>query len=170
MQNTMIPFATYNVWANEAFLSRLSMEKEEILNQEVLSSFPTIIKTLNHMDLAQQGWLNVLKGDINPWEYVPKSSKEDAFKSIRSSSEELRVFVEMQKASWWTSHIAFQSRSKDFRKPVWQIVQTILNHSTYHRGQIVTMMRVLGLSEIPQTDLIHYYRQTEEWDNLKLTP
>jgi uncharacterized damage-inducible protein DinB len=38
------------------------------------------------------------------------------------------------------------------------ILQHVVNHSTYHRGQIATMLRQLGTKAIP-TDLIAYHRE-----------
>ena len=40
----------------------------------------------------------------------------------------------------------------------WQMIMHCLNHSSYHRGQVVTQMRELGLEDIPRTDLIHFQR------------
>ena len=43
-----------------------------------------------------------------------------------------------------------------FRVPRWQIVLHAINHSTFHRGQIVSMLRALGVQP-PNTDLTCYY-------------
>jgi uncharacterized damage-inducible protein DinB len=39
-------------------------------------------------------------------------------------------------------------------------MQHVVNHSSYHRGQVVTMLRQLGIQP-PATDLIRYYRRAE---------
>ena len=49
-------------------------------------------------------------------------------------------------------------KGQPFRSAIWQVVQHLFNHGTYHRGQLVTMMRELGATEIPQTDFIQYMR------------
>jgi uncharacterized damage-inducible protein DinB len=49
-------------------------------------------------------------------------------------------------------------RGNPYAQPLWQQMQHVANHSTYHRGQITTMLRQLGLTPVP-TDLIAYYRQ-----------
>jgi uncharacterized damage-inducible protein DinB len=41
---------------------------------------------------------------------------------------------------------------------VWQSLQHLVNHSTYHRGQITTMVRQSGGTPIG-TDLIAFYRE-----------
>jgi len=36
----------------------------------------------------------------------------------------------------------------------------VFNHSTYHRGQLVTMMRQLGETNVPVTDFIAFARKS----------
>ena len=43
-------------------------------------------------------------------------------------------------------------------QPLWQLLQHVANHSTYHRGQITTMLRQLG-AKATSTDLIIFYRE-----------
>jgi uncharacterized damage-inducible protein DinB len=45
-----------------------------------------------------------------------------------------------------------------YKNPLWQSMQHVVNHGTYHRGQITTMLRQLGAQPI-LTDLMHYYRE-----------
>ncbi len=45
-----------------------------------------------------------------------------------------------------------------YKNPLWQSLQHVANHGTYHRGQITTMLRQHGAQPIP-TDLMHFYRE-----------
>jgi len=49
-------------------------------------------------------------------------------------------------------------KGNPYAQPLWQQMQHLANHSTYHRGQITTMLRQVGATPVP-TDLIAYYRQ-----------
>jgi len=42
--------------------------------------------------------------------------------------------------------------------PIWQMVQHLVNHATYHRGQLTTMLRQLGAAPPASLDLITFYR------------
>jgi uncharacterized damage-inducible protein DinB len=42
--------------------------------------------------------------------------------------------------------------------PLWQSMQHVVNHGTYHRGQVTTLLRQLGAQPI-STDLMHFYRE-----------
>jgi uncharacterized damage-inducible protein DinB len=45
-----------------------------------------------------------------------------------------------------------------YKNPLWQSMQHVVNHGTYHRGQITTMLRQHGAQPI-LTDLMHFYRE-----------
>ena len=42
--------------------------------------------------------------------------------------------------------------------PLWQSMQHLVNHGTYHRGQVTTLLRQLGAQPV-LTDLMHFYRE-----------
>jgi len=42
--------------------------------------------------------------------------------------------------------------------PVWQMLQHVVNHASYHRGQVTTMLRQLGATPAKPMDMIAYYR------------
>jgi len=45
-----------------------------------------------------------------------------------------------------------------YRNPLWESMQHLVNHGTYHRGQVTTLLRQLGAQPIA-TDLMHFYRE-----------
>jgi uncharacterized damage-inducible protein DinB len=45
-----------------------------------------------------------------------------------------------------------------YKNPMWQSLQHLANHGTYHRGQITTLLRQLGAQPV-LTDLMHFYRE-----------
>jgi uncharacterized damage-inducible protein DinB len=53
----------------------------------------------------------------------------------------------------------YNSKKEFFKQPVYEMLLHLFNHQTYHRGQIVTMMRQNGISKIPPTDFIVFSRK-----------
>src|SRR5215475_16125876 len=49
------------------------------------------------------------------------------------------------------------ARTGSYTTSYWQMIQHVVDHSSYHRGQIVTMLRQLGVTP-PSTGLIRFYR------------
>ncbi len=60
------------------------------------------------------------------------------------------------------SKVAFDyenSKGEQFKQPIFQMLLHVFNHGTYHRGQLVTMLRQLGVENIPATDFIVWSRE-----------
>ncbi len=54
---------------------------------------------------------------------------------------------------------AYQNSKKElFKQPVYEVLLQLFNHQSYHRGQVVTMFRQLGIDKIPATDFIVFSR------------
>ena len=49
-------------------------------------------------------------------------------------------------------------RGGEGRMEFWQTFSHIINHSTYHRGQLVTILRQAGFTKLSSIDLATYYR------------
>ena len=80
-------------------------------------------------------------------------------KLIRQSSDWAQWATDATEAQ--VTHVfAYQNSKKEqFKQPVYEVMLHVFNHSTYHRGQLVTMLRQLGVEKIPQTDFIVYCRK-----------
>ena len=50
------------------------------------------------------------------------------------------------------------NKREQVKMPIWQMVLHVFNHGTYHRGQLVNMLRQLGVEKIPQTDFSVWVR------------
>jgi uncharacterized damage-inducible protein DinB len=162
MKELLKQYASYNVWANERLCSLVVTMPEELAHQTVVSSFPTIHKTLLHVWDAESVWWQRLKLSENVvWQSTIKEySIEEVIMGLQQQD---KLFVE-----WITDatvaaleHVfAYQNSKKEqFKQPVFQMLLHLFNHGTYHRGQLVTMLRELGVEKIPPTDFIVFSRR-----------
>ena len=55
--------------------------------------------------------------------------------------------------------IDYQRNGVRQAQPFWQMLQHLVNHGSFHRGQVVTMLRQLGAAPPNQMDLIAFYRE-----------
>ena len=53
----------------------------------------------------------------------------------------------------------YTTKKELIKLPVYQMLLHVFNHGTYHRGQLVTILRELGVEKIPQTDFIVWSRK-----------
>ena len=160
MNKRYIDYASYNIWANNRLATNLLEQNDELLSQELVGSFPTIRATVSHIWLAEMGWLSRLHG--NDWKVSDvlnfSGSNTQLFKSWRATSENFKKFVEKSDLE---KEIKFEHKGKLFSIPSREIIQTVFNHGSFHRGQVVMMMRQLEISDISQTDYIEWVREKE---------
>ena len=78
-----------------------------------------------------------------------------------SSSTKREAWADAATDADIAQHVPFKSRFVgNAGLPAWQIVMHVVNHGTLHRGQIVGMLRQLGVKP-PATDIVfYYYEQT----------
>jgi len=158
MYSTYIDFANYNIWANNRLVDCLLKLDEKLLHQEIVSSFPSIQTTITHIWNAETGWLSRLEG--NGWnsEKVKnfEGSAADLMKSWQETSEQFKDFVATADLE---KEVRFDHKGESFSIPYREIAHTVFTHGGYHRGQVVMMLRQLGITDIPQTDYIEWVRE-----------
>ncbi|MBK9580649.1 MAG: DUF1572 family protein [Saprospiraceae bacterium] len=132
--------------------------------KHLVSSFASIAETVLNIVAAEKVWYERLMNIENP-SWLPFTFKGDRLDTLRlweNSSQLLVDFV----ANMQNEHLASLQHYKRingeaFTQPVYEILSHVLNHSTYHRGQLVTMLRQVGFIDVSSTDLLLYYRKPE---------
>jgi uncharacterized damage-inducible protein DinB len=110
-----------------------------------------------HIYGADRVWLSRLVGRprsamFDPGESWTLASLREAWRELRRQWVEWVDSVEDPRA-----RLSYQNLSgQPFQVELWQVVFHVVNHATYHRGQITTMLRQLGYSPVP-TDLHTFY-------------
>lgn len=161
MKQLLQQYAAYNAWASKLLFERISKLSEEEINKEIVSSFPSVYKTVQHMWLAEEVWWQRLK----LVEHIELQSDK-----FTGSFNEMSAHLSKQSQQWvaWVDgatdnqleHVFAYVRNKEQQKmPVYEMLQHVFNHGTYHRGQLVTMLRQLGADKIPQTDFTVFCRK-----------
>lgn len=127
--------------------------------QEIVSSFPTIYDTWLHIWSGQYVWMQRLKDD-NISERPSKNFKgtmQELRDGLQASAQEWLEYVQGASEDTLTGSFTIEGRSGNTVSFVRKnIVMQVMNHGTYHRGQLVTMMRQAGATEIPSTDYMRY--------------
>ncbi|MBA4053844.1 MAG: hypothetical protein C0490_03955 [Marivirga sp.] len=151
---------TYNLWANTKVADTLRIIDNSLYFQENNSSFSSIAKTVLHLWGAQFIWLTRMQGEsLSEWPSANVTDKEEALDGLIASSSALVSFVKLKDESFLKSMYAYKNmKGEPFVDPYEDTLFHVVNHGTYHRGQIITMLRQGGVATVPSTDLIHYLR------------
>lgn len=157
----------FNSWANTRLLQLLDDVPSTDWDREIAGSFPGLRKTWYHIWDAESIWLQRLQGHSpNRWPSQDLSDGMDAFQPyLLQTSHALRDLVLHKEREWLDRHCLFQTMDgKSHRAWHSDIIQHVVNHGSYHRGQIVNFYRFLGLTAIPSTDYIRWTREQMEND------
>jgi uncharacterized damage-inducible protein DinB len=158
---SILKLCDYHLWANDKMISHLATLPEAVLYTEVENVFPNILQTLGHMYSVDQTWLSRIRGE-HIEQIMPKQfdSIEMVQRSYSCLGEEMKSVVSLH-VNHADKLIQYQNtKGEVFRNTISEIVQHMVNHGTYHRGNIASMIRQLGYTGVA-TDYIIYLRQRE---------
>jgi len=158
---TMLDF---HYWARDRLLEALEPLTPEQYNKDLGSSFKSIRDTATHTYAAEWAWHERWQGR-SPTALIPSDRFADlaALRSAWVATERnVRTFVnalDNVPGAGINRVIQYKLLSgADGASPIWQMVQHVVNHASYHRGQVTTMLRQIGAQPAKSMDMIAYYR------------
>jgi len=151
----------FNAWADHKIIGAAEALTAEQFTKAMGSSFSSVRDTLVHIWAVEWIWLERLQGrspsgfpDAN--EFADLASMRGRWAEIEKHWLE---YVSRLNESELGEEVDYKTMSSGpARNPRWQMMQHVVNHSTYHRGQVTTMLRQLGAKGVG-TDLITFYRE-----------
>jgi len=151
----------FNAWARARMLNAVARLDEAAYRKDLGNSFGSVHGTVVHILGAEELWLKRWHGE-SPTALV----SPDAFASFAEvrrrwdalEAELQRFLAELTEDTVLRVVRYRNTRGDAYATPSWQMMQHVVNHSTYHRGQVTTLLRQLGAKPVA-TDLISYYRQ-----------
>jgi uncharacterized damage-inducible protein DinB len=155
LKNLISNYAAFNEWANTEIVTWLKTLNKELLYKKTTSSYPSIDYTLQHILRGQKFWLLFITGQNTSnfnWAVYEGEVERIMEELIESSAEMKKVYSsfseqELLEVLYLDVPWAKNSRSR------YDYIVHIINHGSFHRGQIVTMARSIGITEgIVNTD------------------
>ena len=152
----------FNAWANNRIFEALQPLPAEEVTRDMKSSHGSIHGTIAHMAAAEKIWLSRLVGspdkDLMPASAMPTLADVRAVWESTGYGIAKYLGGMTDRKLQETFSVTYAS-GKTYTYITWQAFQHVVDHSTYHRGQIITMLRQLG-HQPPSTGLIGFYRDT----------
>jgi uncharacterized damage-inducible protein DinB len=149
----------FNDWANRRVMESCQALTPEQFTQDLHSSFPSVRDTLAHIMGAEWVWLERFNGR-SPSALPPGSDFGD-LASLRARWQvvgaDLLEFASEVTASELDRVIEYRNfKGITFAYPLGAAMQHLVNHGSYHRGQVATLLRQVGAKPIA-TDLLRYH-------------
>ena len=151
----------YNAWANRVLFDALTPLPAEEYGRDLKSSHGGIHGTLAHLVWAEALWLTRWRGQPTP--AIPQGRDLHSLDEVRARWEA----IEAERSAWLQEFTGARldetvrvrpTTGGEYVHSYAQMLRHLVNHSSYHRGQVVTMLRQLG-RQPPSTDLILFYRR-----------
>lgn len=153
------PLFAYTEWANARIFECVDSLTDEQYTRTIESSFPSISATLAHLISAEWVWLRRWKGEsplaVPDWANgAPRGALHEKLREVEA---ERAAFLDTLTDGSLPELFSYRSVKGDpFTRPLGVTLQHVANHSTYHRGQLTTMLRQAGAVP-PSTDFTLFF-------------
>ncbi len=148
-------YASFNEWANHRIVGWLSNIDHDFLYKQTPSSYTSIDYTLQHILRTQRFWILFIGEEATAgfnWS-VREKEVDGILSELKVVSTEMKekFFSFSEEELLTTLHFDMPWAKNNLSR--YEYIVHIINHGTFHRGQIVTMARTIGITEgIVNTD------------------
>lgn len=152
----------YHYWARDRVLDAVEPLSHDQFTRDMGSSFRSIRDTLAHLYFAEWAWYSRWQGD-SPTSQLPADMFPDlaTIRALwRDQEAKMRALLDTLDEAGINRRMEYKLLSGTPGASVfWHMLQHVVNHASYHRGQITTMLRQLGATPPKAMDLIAFYRE-----------
>jgi uncharacterized damage-inducible protein DinB len=151
----------YSYWARDVMLTAVRELNAEQFTRPIESSFKSVRDTIVHIYGAEGVWYSRWQGRSpaglpSPDQFPDVSAIAAAWGDLERG---IRSFIEDLGDAGLAREVEFSTLDgHKASAPFWQMAQHVVNHGSYHRGQVTTMLRQLGAAPPTSMDLIRFYR------------
>lgn len=148
----------YNEWANERVVKMLRSLPEADYVREMGGGWPSVRATFVHLAGATDAWAERFSGreilELPTESALPKLN--DAVAVLHRAHAKHRTHLKSLTRERFDSPFSWTNLSGETKTaPLWIVVRHVVNHQTYHRGQISSMVRRLGHQPVA-TDMVRW--------------
>ncbi len=163
MENPSLYLYDYHVWANQRWFDHLKKLPGELWHREMTSVFPSISQVFAHIYIVDHMWFAGMSGKSFEESRVLGNRLTDEMKGISLEemeerfarlSEQYRSFLrEQQDGPIPLKHPHYGETSVNLS----DLVRPVVNHGTYHRGNLTAMLRQAGYQGVGTDYIIYLY-------------
>ncbi len=157
MQDDFASLFAFNRWANAKMLDACRNLTAEQYAAEPVPGWSSVRSTVHHIAIVTEGWLRGLAAD--PDERVPTEVElptvDDAERLLERAYrrfDELRPTLTPERLA---TPVTYRRRGRTATLPPWALLRHVVNHTTYHRGQVASKLKRFGIQQ-PETDFVFW--------------
>lgn len=159
MDNYLTTLTQYNHWATQKTIAFLGKTSPDQWAQDLGGSFKSLADTVLHLLSAEKLTCERLQGTQQP--FLANSfvgSKAEILALWATYSQKLAEIVAGFDDESPDTLLQFKTlKGTDMEMERYKLITHVVNHSTYHRGQLVNYLRQLGFTGLDSTDMFNFY-------------
>lgn len=150
----------YHQWATQKILSHTDQFGDDIYTQAGGGSFPSIKETVSHVITVEKLWLLRMTGISKPAvEHFHVETARDAIQAFLLLHAEMELYFASLSEEQWQEVMPFTNlKGQSFEETREEMLFTFINHASYHRGQITSLLRQFGKEGIA-VDYIYFSKE-----------
>ena len=157
MQDDFTALFAFNRWANAKMLDACRKLTSEQYAAEPVPGWGSVRSTVYHIAIVTDGWLRALAAD--PDQSVPAEAElpavDDAARILESAYRTLDSILQTHTPELLATPRKLSRRGRSAVLPPWVVLRHVVNHTTYHRGQVASKLKRFGIQQA-DTDLVYW--------------
>jgi len=147
----------YNRWADRLVLEACRKLTPEQLVAEPSPGWSSVHTTIVHIAIVTEGWLRGVAGETVETVPTPEQlpTVDDVERLLDRAYETFEKILPTLTPERLSAPQTFRSRGRAAVLPPWAVLRHLVNHATYHRGQVASKLKRLGVDP-PATDLVFW--------------
>jgi uncharacterized damage-inducible protein DinB len=146
----------HNYWARDRQLHVCASLTTEQFLRPLAGSFPSLRDTLVHMVAVEWLWLVRCRGRspkslLSAGDFPTLEAVVQRWNAVEREMREYLAALDEEALARPLTYMNFQG--EEWTYPLWEIIAHVLNHQSYHRGQVTTLLRMLGV-QTPHVDFL----------------
>ena len=159
MHDDFASLFAFNRWANDKMLEACRKLTPEQYAAEPVPGWTSVRSTVWHIAAATDGWLRGLAGesDFDPVAEAGVATPDDAARLLDRAYRTLDTLLPALTPEQLATPRTFRRRGRAATLPPWAVLRHVVNHTTYHRGQVAAKLKRFGVQQA-ETDLVFWAR------------
>jgi uncharacterized damage-inducible protein DinB len=157
MKDDFASLYAFNRWANTKMLDACRKLTPEQYTAEPVPGWSSIRSTVYHIVVVTDGWLRALADD--PDQSFPTEAEvptiDDAARILERAYKTFDSLLPTLSPERLNTPREFRRRTRTFVSPPWLVLRHVVNHTTYHRGQVASKLKRFGIQQ-PETDMVFW--------------
>ena len=157
MQDDFASLYAFNRWANAKMLDACRKLTPEQYAAEPVPGWGSVRSTVYHIVIVTDGWLRTLADDPDQ-SFTPESevqTVDDAARVLERAYRTLDVVLPTLSPEKLATPRTLSRRGRTAVLPPWVVLRHVVNHTTYHRGQVASKLKRFGVQQA-ETDLVYF--------------